>query len=259
MVRNSIVVTLGGLAIACVAIAGGVAEAAVHTVIVQDNFFTPAELAIEVGDTVRWTNSAGFHNVYSCTDTQTGCDGVVANEAFSNGAPRNGPWFYTYTFTAAGENPYVCQSHASFMHGHITVAAPIEPPAVPDGATGEPVTVDKSSPDGVALTIAWDDQTCPAEAVNIVYGSVDDLPAVSGGTYSSEGQVCGVASPFAWAASPELAPGTWVWWLLIATDGAVTEGSWGTSTVGERTGPFADGASGACGVTVKNASGSCVP
>lgn len=35
----------------------------VYTVEVKSFSFTPAELTIKVGDTVKWTNILGFHNV----------------------------------------------------------------------------------------------------------------------------------------------------------------------------------------------------
>lgn len=251
---------LFALGLFSVSFLGGVSRAAIHTVLVGDNFFSPAELTIAVGDTVRWTNGAGFHNVYSCTATQVGCDGTVANETFTNGAARNGPWFYSYTFAASGENPYICQAHATFMHGRITVRAPADPPAVPDGASGDPVTVDRSGPSGEALTIAWDDASCPAPNFNVLYGSGDSLPDSLAGPYVIEGQLCAVASPLVWEDSPVLpSPGDWIWWLVVATDGGLTEGPWGANTAGERPGPLPDGASGSCGVSTKSGAGSCAP
>jgi plastocyanin len=242
-----------------VSLLGGAIHPATRTVVVGDNFFSPPELIIEVGDTVRWTNGAGNHNVYSCTATQIGCD-VVANESFTNGEPRTGPWFYSYTFSTAGDNPYVCQSHASFMHGRVTVRAPAEPPAVPDGASGDPVTVDKSGPSRGALSIVWDDGSCPAPNFNLLHGSGDSLPDTLAGPYGVEGQLCAVVSPLVWDDSPTLElPGDWIWWLVVATDGGPTEGPWGANTAGERLGPLPTGASGACGVTAKNAMGNCLP
>ena len=95
-------------------------EAAQFTVNVLDDFFTPETLTVEVGDTVRWRNSAGIHNVFSCMVGESGCT-ADANEVFSSGIPFPGIWSYSYTFTSPGDNPYVCQSHAPFMTGEVTV------------------------------------------------------------------------------------------------------------------------------------------
>ena len=47
---------------------------------------------------------------------------------------------------------------------------------------------------------------------------------------------------------------------LLATDGDVTEGSWGRDSAGaERQGPASGGASGECGIVVKNLTNSCPP
>ena len=49
------------LAILCSAPFG--VYSATHEVTVGNNFFSPNDLTIQVGDTVRWTNNAGFHDV----------------------------------------------------------------------------------------------------------------------------------------------------------------------------------------------------
>jgi uncharacterized protein (TIGR03118 family) len=97
-----------------------------HTVIVGDGgalVFTPANLTIQVGDTVRWVWGSPGHSVVSgsngnadnrfCSPSNTGCD----NPPLSlNGAT------YEHTFTQAGTFPYYCSVHFSLgMTGTITV------------------------------------------------------------------------------------------------------------------------------------------
>ena len=53
------------------------AAAVTHNVSVRNNFFEPNDLTIEVGDTVRWTNNSGFHDV-------TADDGSWASETSSS-------------------------------------------------------------------------------------------------------------------------------------------------------------------------------
>jgi len=82
---------------------------------VSNNVFTPANLTIDVGDTVRWTNTGGFHNV------------VADDGSFTSGSPSSDPWVYEFTFTAPGVNPYYCVVHGgpggTGMSGVITVQA----------------------------------------------------------------------------------------------------------------------------------------
>lgn len=236
----------------------------IHDVTVADNFFSPAALTIDVGDSVRWSNTAGFHNVHSCFPDQFGCDGATANEAFSSGEPAPPIWLFTYMFTSAGSNPYICQSHAQGMTGSVTVVEPpAGPPRVPDGTTGDPLLVRKLNPLGGRLSIQWDADACDG-AVNhhILYGFGSRLPAAPGGVYRPNGAVCsiGTVSPFTWLFGPPatLDPTGLLWWLVVADDGADREGSWGTDSFGsERQGPAPGGASGECGFEIKDLSNAC--
>ena len=80
------------------------------------NTFSPAQLTINVGDTVTWTNAGGFHNVVS--------DAVDGNgdPIFSSGTASAEAWTYQFTFDTAGTYSYVCQPHATIgMVGTIIV------------------------------------------------------------------------------------------------------------------------------------------
>ncbi len=97
-----------------------------HTVMVGEGgalVFTPADLAINVGDTVRWAWRSSGHSVVSgtdgnadnqfCSPSDTGC----ANPPLST----NG-FVYEHTFTQAGTFPYYCSVHFSLgMTGTVTV------------------------------------------------------------------------------------------------------------------------------------------
>lgn len=86
------------------------ALAAVHEVTVGDNFFSPSELTIQVGDTVRWINAAGgnSHNVNSTTGAW----------AQSTTAPS---FEFEVVFNSPGSFPYNCTVHPAQMNGTITV------------------------------------------------------------------------------------------------------------------------------------------
>ena len=85
--------------------------------------FAPANLTINVGDTVRWTWGSSGHNVVSgtggnaddrfCSPSDSGC----ANAPLSNAGKT-----YEHTFMQAGTFPYFCSAHVSFgMTGTIKV------------------------------------------------------------------------------------------------------------------------------------------
>jgi plastocyanin len=88
-----------------------------HNVSVSSNIFTPADLTIQVGDIVVWTNTGGGHNVNGTTTT------FPSNpEGFGSGAASSTLWTYSFTFDTEGEYDYQCDPHATLgMVGSITV------------------------------------------------------------------------------------------------------------------------------------------
>jgi plastocyanin len=84
-------------------------------VTVTDFKFSPDELQINVGDTVEWQNTQGFHNVNGTTSA------FPANpESFGNSTGFN--WTYRYVFSKAGKYDYQCDPHAEFgMVGKVEV------------------------------------------------------------------------------------------------------------------------------------------
>ena len=123
-----------------VLLSGVAVSAATHQVGIQDSFFEPFQLAVNVGDTVVWTEYGGQDH------TVTSDDGlfdevVLFGETFS------------YTFNQAGTFLYYCFNHGGpageGMSGTIVVSASTanQPPATPSnqspspGATNQPLTV----------------------------------------------------------------------------------------------------------------------
>jgi hypothetical protein len=123
------------------------------------------------------------------------------------------------------------------------------PPPVPDGRSGTtPVRASRLDAAGSSMQVTWDMTSCPASAVNLLYG---DLAAVGG--YTLAGAVCGLGASgdYRW----ETVPVEDLYFLLVGTDGDVTEGSWGVDGGGqERNGSVPCGL---CGVTIKDTSGIC--
>lgn len=105
------------LALALLACTLATANAATtHTVTMRDFSYTPKTLTINAGDTVRWVNQQGSHDV------------VASNGAFRSAFPVQQ---FTFTFNNPGTFNYFCTPHAGFgMTGTITVVAADAAPTV---------------------------------------------------------------------------------------------------------------------------------
>ena len=89
--------------------AGRDASAATATVSLGDNFYNPATVTINVGDTVQWNwTGANPHTV-----TATGGE-------FDSGSPMTSGTF-SHTFATAGTFNYQCKVHGTAMTGVVTV------------------------------------------------------------------------------------------------------------------------------------------
>jgi plastocyanin len=83
----------------------------------SNGVFTPSSITINTGDTVRWTNSIGTHNVNGTTVT------FPSNpESFGNALDTG--WVFTHVFNTAGNYDYHCDAHEAFgMTGTVTVVS----------------------------------------------------------------------------------------------------------------------------------------
>ncbi|OUW61723.1 MAG: hypothetical protein CBD58_02860 [bacterium TMED198] len=94
-----------------------------HTIEAGNFFYTPANLTINVGESVEWYNVGGFHDVNGATNTLTG-NSFNNPEDFYISAVSGPASIGTYTFSVAGTYNYDCSigSHAANgMVGTITV------------------------------------------------------------------------------------------------------------------------------------------
>lgn len=94
------------------------------------------------------------------------------------------------------------------------------PPPVPDGGAvhGLPLRASKSGND---VVLTWDATQCPAAAVNVYVGAIGNFTAFTSGR-------CGL--PATGSATVSM-PGN-SWFVVAATDGASTDGSWGRTLTG---------------------------
>lgn len=85
--------------------------------------FTPADITIQIGETVRWENTSGNHNVNGSLDAYPDNP-----EGFLSGDPAPAPWTYEYTFNEPGFYNYQCDLHVGAgMVGTVTVEGEVEP------------------------------------------------------------------------------------------------------------------------------------
>lgn len=97
-----------------------VAAAKVHEVTLQNFSFSPNDITIQVGDTVRFSNIQGVHSV------------TADNQSFSRQA-ASAPWTFEQTFNEQGVALVYCTVHSSpgqnianFMNARINVQAAVE-------------------------------------------------------------------------------------------------------------------------------------
>jgi plastocyanin len=130
-------------AVALIAASGGDGATASARADVYDvtalasNRFTPPELTVKVGDTVRWTNSGGGeHNVRFD-------DGSFDDPPI----PSTTNWMVSRLFASEGSFGYYCELHTT-MRGTVNVTAATVPPGPPPPGGGTPPPGGGSPPPG---------------------------------------------------------------------------------------------------------------
>ncbi len=92
-----------------------------YTVIVQNFSFVPADITINVGETIQWECVSGSHNVNGSQATYP-----TNPEDFINGTAAPAPWTFAHTFNTVGAYDYRCDPHfGSGMVGTVTVVEPV--------------------------------------------------------------------------------------------------------------------------------------
>lgn len=98
------------------------ADASPTVIKISDTGYTPSEVTVHVGDTVRWTNTS------STVHTATSIDGVWDTDSLTQGKS------YDFQFTQPGKYNYHCSFHSN-MKGTITVLADETATTAPTGTT----------------------------------------------------------------------------------------------------------------------------
>jgi hypothetical protein len=118
---------------------------------------------------------------------------------------------------------------------------------VADGSFGTAMKASRGAPNGSTISLTWDVGTCVSTDHHVLYGP---LTSVASSTVSGASCDLGVTGSATWNAVP---PGS-LWFVVVGDNNGTSEGSWGTTTGGERGGT---GASGMCGMTTRDNSGTC--
>jgi len=123
------------------------------------------------------------------------------------------------------------------------------PTTVPDGTLGTtPLLGDRSDLNGDSIDVSWDATSCGGGDFNLVYG---DLANVS--RWTIDGAECSLsgAGSHTWSS----VPAGDLFFLVVSSDGAGTEGGWGQDSYGGERNAFGD--SGQCGTTLKDPAVTC--
>src|SRR5262245_14639458 len=125
---------IAGLGFATVNRGAAAGAAATVNIAIGDNNFTPAQVTVNVGDTVVWTNTGKVaHDVTALGGAFTSPRQLAPGATFS------------YTASTAGSFPYTCTLHLN-QDGTLTVQAVQAVPAAPPSTGGGGMAQDAARP-----------------------------------------------------------------------------------------------------------------
>ena len=122
-----------------------------HVINTVGNTFSPASLVINVGDTVTWNNTQGFHNINATLATYPSNP-----EGFGNAVAGAG-WSFQWVFTIAGAYDYQCDPHASSGMTGVIIANPFCDPydLAVNNITATGASLSWSSANATAFSVKW--------------------------------------------------------------------------------------------------------
>jgi hypothetical protein len=109
------------------------------------------------------------------------------------------------------------------------------------------MTASRADVPGSTINLTWDVATCSSSDHHVLYGN---LANVASSTVSGAACDIGTSGTATWSGVPAGS----LWFVIAGDDNATTEGSWGTTSSGERGGAAA---SGRCGVTTRDNGATC--
>jgi hypothetical protein len=196
---------------------------------------------VEVWDGTKWevvwtdgNQSINEHHSIDVTPYAAGNDSFQVRFNYQNAADDK--WFSVDNVAVIVDAYNSCSTESG-------------PPPAPDGGGGTtPLRGNRLTPSGDTIEVNWDSSSCTAAEYNLLYGDLDDVAG-----YLFGGSVCsiGTAGSYSWSG----VPAGDLFFLVVGTDGAGIESSWGVDSLpGERNGMIH---SGECSTTSKEISTSC--
>jgi plastocyanin len=114
MRRVLYLVALSLMALSLIVPSAGAQQGQTMTVMMQDNYFSPADISVPAGTTVTWVQSGNNPH------TTTSYDGLWDSGILPGGSGQS----FSYTFNEPGTYTYFCRPHeAQGMVGSVTVTA----------------------------------------------------------------------------------------------------------------------------------------
>lgn len=194
--------------------------ATIHTVNLSGLSFSPQNITITQGDTVRWVKTGGFHNVAHSATVPL----------FRSGEPTSAAFTYDFAFAApmSGLYNYECEVHAgSGMVGTVTVNAAGNPP----GAPSNPIPIDNAAGMPTLGFLIWDAAT-DADHYIVRFGTANPPPVVNNNFTAT-------MYPY-----QDLSNGTHYFWRITAvnsfgqTDGPLWQFTTAVALPGQASNPF---------------------
>ena len=127
-----------------------------------------------------------------------------------------------------------------------TFVPPIPPP-VPNGIFGVSMKARRGDPAGTTFDVQWDTSLCTSNDFHLIAGNLASVSSLT-----PTGSACDLGN--SGTALGITAPPVSFWFLIVADDDGLIEGSWGEGTSGTRQGTTP---SFQCGITVRDNAGTC--
>ena len=135
--RIKLIGLFAAMLLVCMPAAG--ALAVTHTVNQVDLTFQPADITIEVGDTIEWIWSGLSHTVTNGIDFDDPELGTMFDAPLDALNP-----IFSFTFLSAGDVPYLCRPH--FFLGMTGIVHVVEPTPVEEPPASVTFTLHQNSP-----------------------------------------------------------------------------------------------------------------
>jgi hypothetical protein len=109
------------------------------------------------------------------------------------------------------------------------------------------MTASRAAADGSSIAVGWDAGSCTAPGYKVLYGPLSGVSV-----YALSGSACalGTSGSATWSSVPAGDH----WFVVVSTNGAGSEGNWGSATSGPMGGTTS---SGTCGDAARSNAGTC--